>query len=432
MLTLKELREKLAAKRAELIEVFKETQYDDDGEKRYDFRKASADWLGKEVLKLEGEKKSARVVELVNQRTSELNDLQDEYNSRETAEKTAADLELRDSKAVGRVSFPGEPGTKDGKPIIERKSFGEQVVEHSVFQEWLKGDVSGKIFLKDVGMLELKTLFQTSAGWAPESTRIGVMVPAVTRPLQVTDIIPSGNTGQANVIYMEETTRTHAAVEKAEGAAYPESEFVLTEQTSPVRKIADSIPVTDEQLEDVAMVQSYLEGRLNFGVQQRLDGQIVAGDGIAPNLRGILNVGGILTQAKGADPVPDAIFKAGTKIRVTGRAEPTHVLLHPNDWEPIRLLRTADGIYIWGSPSEQGPARIWGWPIVQNDSLTAGVGLMGSFLPPWITAFERRGIIVERGMVDAQFTEGKQTIRASGRYALVVYRPAAFATITGI
>ena len=424
-MTLKELRAKLDAKRDQLREVFKQTKATDDGEETYDFQKAEADWLGEDTLKLEGNAKSMRVCELVQQRTAELDELQDELTSRESAEQSAKDLQKRDKTPVTR---PGQTGGKEERV----KTFGELITEHEVYKQWREKDRGGVIELPDMGMRDLKTLFQTTAGWAPESTRIGIVVPAVTRPLQVTDIVPTGRTGQANVVYMEETTRTHAAAEKAEGAAYAESEFALTEKTSAVRKITDSVPVTDEQLEDVAMVGSYLEGRLNFGIQQRADTQIIAGDGTPPNLEGILNVSGIQTLAKGAEPVPDTIFTMGKNIRVVGRAIPTHVLLHPDDWTPIRLLRTADGVYIWGNPSESGPERIWGWPVVQNESLSVGTGLVGSFMLAWITAFERRGILIERGFSGTQFVEGKQTIRASMRMALVVYRPVAFGTVTGI
>ncbi|KKK98624.1 hypothetical protein LCGC14_2640920, partial [marine sediment metagenome] len=89
-------------------------------------------------------------------------------------------------------------------------------------------------------------------------------------------------------------------------------------------------------------------------------------------------------------------------------------------------------IYIWGNPSEAGPERIWGLPVVQNESLTENTGLVGSFEPAWISLFERRGVVIERGFVGTQFTEGKQTIRGSMRAALVVFRPAAFATVTSI
>ncbi|MCP4871629.1 MAG: phage major capsid protein [Proteobacteria bacterium] len=424
MLTLKQLREKVRSKRAELAEVFKQTKTTDDGETTYDFQKAEADWLGSEVLALEGTAKSMRVVELVNERNTELDGLQDELTKRESAEAAAAANEKALKTPVNRPGFPGQ-----AQP--ERKRLGEVVTGSDIYKSWLEGNKDGQIEL-DMGLKELKADFLTTAGWPPESIRTGVVVDAVTRPLQVTDIMPMGNTGMAAVVYMEETTRTHAAAETAEAGTYPESTFELTEKSSTVRKVADSVPVSDEQLEDVAMVGSYLEGRLNFGIQQRLDQQIISGDGIAPNLTGILNTAGIQTNANAGEPVPDTIYNCIVDIQVTGRAQATHVLLHPTDWSAIRLLRTADGIYIWGSPSEQGTPRIWGLPVVSNEVLTVGTGLVGSFLLPWITLFERRGIVIERGFVGTQFAEGMQTIRGSGRWAVVVYRPAAFCTATGL
>ena len=432
-MTLKELREKVDAKRAQLRELFKATKLDDDGKKRYDFETVEADWFPEDVAKLKGSDRSFRICEIANAATDELDELQDELTVREKADNAGQALEKRDRTPVNSPPHPSGGKADDG---AQQKGFGELITGHANWEIWQKsGFTPGAcpaIEFKKMGLAQLKTLFQTSAGWAPESTRTGRVVDAVTRPLQAIDIMPTGQTGQANVVYMQETTRTHAAAEKAEGAAYAESEFAVTEQSSAVRKVTDSVPVTDEQLEDVPMAQSYLEGRLGFGVMQRLDGQVIAGDGIAPNLDGIINVAGIQTQAKGADPVPDAIYKAGTLVRVTGRAIPTHVLLHPNDAQDIRLLRTADGIYIWGNPADTGAARIWGWPIIENESLTENTGLVGSFMPLWIQLVERRGVIIEIGFVNDDFTKGKKTLRGSGRWALPVYRPAAFCTVTGI
>ena len=121
-----------------------------------------------------------------------------------------------------------------------------------------------------------------------------------------------------------------------------------------------------------------------------------------------------------------------TQIRLTGRAQPTHIVMHPQDWEQIRLLATVDGVYIWGSPSESGPERMWGLPVVQSDADAAGTGYVGSFQPAWISLLERSGIDVQVGYVGTQFTEGKRTIRASMRTAFVVYRAPAFGTVTGI
>src|SRR5690606_24542993 len=177
---------------------------------------------------------------------------------------------------------------------------------------------------------------------------------------------------------------------------------------------------------------SYVNNRLPFMLRQRLDSQLLNGNGTAPNLRGVLNTAGIQTQAKGTDAGPDAIYKAMTKVKVTGRARPDHVVMHSNDWQEIRLLRTADGIYIWGSPLETGQPRIWGLPIVENDVIAEGTALVGDFRN-FSELVSRRGIDVQvTNSHDQFFIQGKQAIRADMRVALVVYRPTAFCTVTGI
>lgn len=303
------------------------------------------------------------------------------------------------------------------------KSFGDLFVESKAGSE-MKGQL---VELK----FDVKTLFETTAGWAPETTRGPRIVDSAQRPVQVVDLIPQRPTGQSAVTYMEETTFTNNAAEVAEGGTKPEAALALTERTSPVRKIAVWIPVTDEQLEDVEGIRQYLDNRLTFMARQRLDQQIVSGNGTAPNLRGLLNVVGIQTQAKGADPTPDAVYKAMTKVRVTGQAFPNLAIFHPNDWQDVRLLRTADGIYIWGNPSEAGPERIWGLQVAQVQAATenTAVVLDTSFTELAV----RKGIEVKVSDSHADyFITNKQAVRAEMRAAFTVYRPTAVCTVTGI
>ena len=363
-------------------------------------------------------------------------------------EDAAKDVKRRQTNLATPITH-AEP-TPDGRPTaFPLKSLRQLISESKRFQNWVKAGKSGNknpvslgfddVYpseilamqqVKNSGGFLTKTLFQTSAGWAPESTRIARVIDEPTRPIEILDVIPMERTGQASVVYMEETTRTHSAAETAEGTAYPESTFVHTEQSSSVRKIADSIPVTDEQLDDVPQVEGYLTNRLLFGVRQRLDTQVLSGDGAAPNLEGILNVSGIQTQAKDADSTPDAIYKALTKVRVTGRATPTAIILHANDWQEIRLLTTADGIYIYGPPSIAASERMWGLPVVVT-SVSEGTGLVGDFAN-YCSLFERQGVTIEIGFIGNQFTEGEKTLRAQMRIAFVTFRPTAFSTVTGI
>lgn len=286
----------------------------------------------------------------------------------------------------------------------------------------------GKEFEIDV---DLKTTLLTSAGWAPQAIRTDRMVAFATRPPTILDYIPTVPTDQAAVVFMEETTFTNAAVETAEGAAKPAATLVFTERTLTVRKIPVFLPVSDEQLEDVPRMRAILDNRLGFMVRQRLASQILVGDGIAPNVKGLLNTSGINTQAKGADPTPDAVYKAMVLCMTVGFAQPDLAVFNALDWQDIRLLRTADGLYIWGSPSEAGPNRIWGLPVVLDQGLTANTGVVGAF-QEYSELDIKKGLTVEIGYNNDDFTKNLQTLRAEIRAVPVFYRPSAFSQITGI
>jgi HK97 family phage major capsid protein len=199
-----------------------------------------------------------------------------------------------------------------------------------------------------------------------------------------------------------------------------------------VRKITTSLPVTDEQLADVPAAEAYLNNRLSYDVRRRLDSQLLEGDGVAPNLKGTSNIGGSLnSQALGSDPRPDAVYKAFDLIRTNGFAEPSVLFINPTDWQPIRLLRTADDIYIWGSPAIAGPATIWGVPVVQTTGVTANTAITGDYIG-FSALYIRQGLDISMGYVNDDFTKGKKTIRADIRCAMVHFRTAAFAKITGL
>lgn len=406
---LTEAQGKLDAKNKELHEIFTE---------------AGPDLDMAAVKSLSGD--SAAKVEYIQTLNKEIDDLGHEVEKHRSTAK-AAQRARQWAASRERGAEPGED-TKtigQGEPR-STKSLGELFVGSAAFTG-KQGNIGPEAHLD----VDLKTLMTTTAGWTPETTRTGTVVEFATRPVQVIDLIPQTTTGQAAVVYMEETTFTNAAAEAAEGGAYAESALELTEQSSPVRKIATFLPITDEQLEDVQQARGYVDNRLRFMLRQRLDGQILVGNGTAPNLRGINNVVGIQTQAKGGDPTPDAFYKAMTKIRVTGRAMPSAHIMHPNDWQDIRLLRTADGIYIWGSPSEAGPARLWGLPVAESDAQTENTGL--TLDTSFTELSTRRGVDVQvSNSHSTYFVEGKQAVRADVRVAFIVYRPAAVCTVTGI
>ena len=398
---LKQAEEKLAAAQKDLANVFEQ---------------AGPELDVKKVKGIEGD-----VVDFIRTKNAELDDLGKEVKRLQDVAKAAENVKGFERTSETGSETKGEGPSDIGGMFVKSASFKSRNVEQSFD-------------------IELKTVMNTVTsgdGWQPETTRTGKIVESIFRPVQVTDIIPTTTTSQQAIVFMQEDTFTNAATEVGESTnsvpgTYPEQELSLSEASSPVRKLAVWIPVTDEQLEDEAGARGYINRRLPLMLRLRLDSQILNGNGTAPNLRGIMQTTNVQTQAAGTDAVPDAVYKALTKVRVGGRAIPGAVVINSTDWQNIRLLRTADGVYIWGSPSESGTERLWGLPVVINEVLAQGTALVGDFAN-YSELAVKRGIEMQITNSHAGFfIEGKQAIRADMRCALVVYRPQAFCTVTGL
>lgn len=400
-LTLKQLEEAIAERSAAAAKAYEEAGPE------LDFSKVTC--LG------DGDTKSK--VEKLEQFNAELSDYHDDITE---LRKLAADKGMATKAAQKWAPQQIELQTKDGGAT---KSIGEMMTESPNFEQ---KHVKARL---DV---DLKTLFQTSAGWDPEATRISRVSLYPLQPLGVLDYIPMGSTNADTIKYMKESTFTNNAAEASAGGAYGEAALALTETSDEVEKIAVWLPATDEQLEDVPGIQAYINNRLTYMLKSRLEDEILEGDGSTPNLLGTANLSSVQSQACGSDPVPDAIFKAFVAVRATGFAEPTVLFINPNDWQDIRLLRTADGIYIFGSPNDPGAERIWGKPVVQSTFVTENTAYTGDYAMHSML-FMKRGIDFQVTNAHSDyFTKGKQAIRADMRCSMVHFRDTAFCKITGI
>lgn len=421
MSTMKEVREEIAVKSRFLHEVYEAAGADLD--------------LGKVKALDSYGATEAKVAEL-KRRNDELADLNKKFGDLRSLEggRGVAD-ELHRAMNTPADGGIQHPGAADGVGKREQKSLGRLFVESAEYKAF-DGHKAPALVLPD---LNLKTVFRTGAGWDPESMRIPRLELSAQRPIAIIDTVPLLNTGTDTIRYMLETTLTNNAAEKAESTATTgsdiagEAALALTEQTMPVEWLPVFIPVTKQQMADVVGIEDYVNQRLQYMLRARVDSQILNGDGSTPNLKGTLNIGGSLqTQAKGSDPTPDAIYKAMTKVRATGYAEPSVIFAHPNDWQDIRLLRTADGVYIFGSPQDPGADRIWGKPVVVSTAVVENTIILGDYAG-YSAMFMRQGVTLSVSDSHAYyFTRGMLAILAEMRLAMVHFRTSAFATVTGV
>ena len=355
----------------------------------------------------------------VQAKNAELAELKKEVDS-QAAVKAAAEMASTYEGSEQKGSDERETKGTGGNT----KSLGELFTDSVAFKN------KGQRASFDV---DLKTLFQRTAGWAPESTRSGLVTlkPMVPAP-SVIDHLVTIPVSQAAYKYMEETTYTNNAAEVAEGSTFGEAVLALTERSQTVEKIAVWLPMTDEQLEDEPGARAYVEARLENMIRQRLDLQLLAGDGTTPNLLGTTNKVGIQTQALGADTLIDASYKLFDLIRTDGFAEPSVAFVRPTYWQSIALLKTADGVYIYSNPASGSPSVLWGVPVVQTMAAPATVLVAGDYAN-YAFFGVKRGIDVQvTNSHSTDFINGKQAIRMDMRGVMVHVRPKAFGTVTGL
>jgi HK97 family phage major capsid protein len=257
--------------------------------------------------------------------------------------------------------------------------------------------------------------------------------------LVVADLIASGVTDSNAIIYMVETLFTNAAAPVLEGAAKPESAMTFDQKTDAVSKIAHWLPVTEELLEDVPAMMSYIDARLRLGVQLAEEDQLLNGNGTPPNLLGIMNRPGLATAvARNAGATPpetnaDAILRQMTAIATTAFVYPDGVVINPTNWFTIQTSKDASASYYGGGPFSPLPvASIWGIPVAPTPSIVAGTSLVGAF-GTQAQVFRKGGMRVEASNSHQDyFIKNLVAIRAEERLALAVYRPGAFGKVTGL
>jgi HK97 family phage major capsid protein len=262
------------------------------------------------------------------------------------------------------------------------------------------------------------------------------ILPLLFKRLMVADLLASGTTNSNAIVYMKETTFTNAATPVAEGAAKPESALIFAQVTELVSKIAHWLPVTEEMLEDVAAIASYIDARLRLGVALAEEDQLLNGNGTPPNLLGLLNRAGLATpiaQGVAPDTAADAIFRQVAAIATTSFVYPDGIVINPTNWANIILMKTSQGAYIAGGPfAPSMPTTLWGLSVAPTPSIVAGTALVGAF-GTMAQFFRRGGLRVEASNSHQDFfIKNLVAIRAEERGALAVYRPGAFGKVTSL
>jgi HK97 family phage major capsid protein len=335
------------------------------------------------------------------------------------------------------VPFAGGRGEdlRSGPDPVQFKDLGTQFVESIAFKDYNKNKKEGpSIDFESKTVFQMTTANSGSIGYAPQIIRNGVIVEYPVRKPKMDGLLPLSRTTAPAIMYQEETVWVNGAIAVHEDDLRAgESEFKLEDKTETVKKIRVSLPISDDMMDDAPYMQDYVNNRLVTQLSLKKDQDLLTGDGVGDNLLGLLNRANILTRAVAqGEASTDAIHRGMTQILLTSEYSPNGIVMHPIDWENIRLMKTADGVYIYGPPTEMGPMRLWGIDVVDTKAISQGISLIGAFDAACTQAM-RKDITLSVATEHADnWLRGRVVIKAELRVALVVYRPSSLLKLTGL
>ena len=329
------------------------------------------------------------------------------------------------------------------------KSVGRQIVDSDGYKSMMNGQSKGvTVELKVAGTIDEGVIpaYSGGAGLAGQLTApqfLPGIVPLKFQPLTVADLLASGTTGASSITYVIESAFQDLTAAVLEKGVKPQLDLTLARRQDNVQKIANVAKVTDEMFQDAEQFQAYLSQRMMFGVRRLEESQLLNGSGVAPNLVGILQRAGLATPVVTVTPLTavkalEGIFNQITALRAVSFVEPDAIVIHPTDFQTIRLGKDNNLQYYGGGPftgayGNSGPSNvseIWGLKTVVTTAIAQGTALVGGF-QECAQVFNRQGITLEmtNSNVD-DFVNNLLTLRAESRFALACYRPAGFGKVT--
>src|SRR5690606_9949314 len=259
----------------------------------------------------------------------------------------------------------------------------------------------------------------------------GIQAPALRR-LTIRDLIAWGRTSSNSIEFARELLFTNNADVVGENptAGKPESDITFEADQAPIVTIAHWIHASKQVIADVPQLQSYIDGRLRYGLKFKEEAQLLKGSGVG------LNLNGIYTQAS-SYVNPGVSVQAETRIDRLRLALlqvelseywADGIVISPLDWAAIELTKTTDNAYLFANPRAQSLPGLWGRNVVPTQAMDAGDFLVGAFGGGLaVEGWDREDVSVTISLEDRDnFIKNMATILCEERVGLTVYRPQAF------
>jgi len=313
------------------------------------------------------------------------------------------------------IEMPNQPKLVEG--------WGDQLIKSDMYRAFAGGNA------QKVRVEVKNTLTGADATVAPD--RKPGIVAGAFQPLTIESLYNSVPTTSNAIEYTKEASFTNNAAEAAEGSAKAESAITFSLVNMPISTVAHWIKISRQLAADNAALAAYVDLRMRYGVNRKVETQLVSGDGTAPNISGFLDSGNYTAHGYADANLGSTLKKLVLIRKIIGDLEaagynPDAIVLNPADWAQVEidLFTTAAG-QVRVSVDSAGVPRLFGRRIVSSVGMTADNVAVGAFGSHG-TIHNREGVVVEMSDSDSDnFTKNLITLRAERRLALASEVPAA-------
>lgn len=367
-----------------------------------DFTDEQADNYAKELKAYESELRKKEINEAVDSVKKELN------SEIEALKKhnNELDVKLQKKSSENKIKTVADvivEKKNDLKAVANRTSFSEIEIKADTNRAAISGNQQA-VELTDIGQL-------------------------ATRKLSMYDAFPkiqvssSNHNGTIRYYDWDEATSVRAAEMVAEGAAFPESTAKWQTYTVDLKKVGDTLPVTEEFFEDEQMFAGELNQFLMTNVNLKIDDQIANGDGTGQNLTGLFtSIDAYTPVASGITDasIYDLIPKVKESITSVGGSKyaPDVVFMNISDINKYKLKKDANNNYVIPPFVSRDGDVIDGTVVIESNIVTANTLAIGD--RRFARIYEKAGITLSQGTVDAQFTSDMTTLKVRKRLLFLI------------
>lgn len=280
--------------------------------------------------------------------------------------------------------------------------------------------------------METKNTVTTADAQPVAARQPGVLQLVPRRRLLVEQFFNSVPTQDTSFSYARENVFTNNAAEVAEGAAKPESSITFDNVTMGISTVAHWIKITEQLMADAPALVAYIDQAMRYGVDLRVENQLIAGNGVSPNIKGMLTAGNYTAHGYAAAAIAarttnpnatDLITLVIADMEAAG-FNPDLIGLNPADVANLELLKDANGQYVFGGPQRTGPLVIRGRQVVATPAVAVDTFFVGD-MAAYGTLYNRQAMAVEIDRMEDDFKKNLRTLRVERRLGLAAERPAA-------